>query len=320
MGDKVDQRADAAEGSNIVQAARDIIVNGPTLPQVIQTIDYQIDKQFPHLLAQHAPQILEAEINNIRGEVDSFKIMLRSEVENYYEKNVNKSEEDFAKKLMEKLVDSNFQHLIKEATDEVIKKKKKSSKELLVSLLMQKMEQDIDDEDYHIDRIIDSLKYLSKNHINFLTFHLLIRDYRPNYQQLTIKEYYEKLVENVNDENKKIAIKQDVRLSVRNFYIRLIHYFLRQEPKKIDIEFLEAQNLFFTERHYTNNLYDLIGNELLIDNPTEHDIHEEIPELRALYKMYGLQTKDEINYALSSLGRKISLQNYQIIKDNFQTN
>lgn len=317
MGDKVEQKADAAEGSNIVQAARDIIYNGPTLPQVIETIDYQIDKQFPILLSQHAPQILEAEITNIRNEVNYFKDMLRFEVKSYYEKNVNNyNEEDFSKQLMEKLLDSNFQHLIKEATNDVVKKKQKSSKELLVNLLMEKMQQDVDDESYHIDMIIDSLKYLSKNHINFLTFHLLIRDYKPNYQGSNIKEYYEILVGNSDDENRKETIKQDIRLRVKNFYIRLINYFLRLEPKKVDIEFLEAQNLFFTERSYTKNLYDVIGTELLIDNPTENDIRQEIPELHFLYEMYGLKTKDEINYALSSLGRKISFQNYQIIKDN----
>ncbi|WP_155860331.1 hypothetical protein [Acinetobacter sp. Root1280] len=55
----------------------------------------------------------------------------------------------------------------------------------------------------------------------------------------------------------------------------------------------------------------------MIDNPAENDIRQEIPELHSLYEMYGLKTKDEINYALSSLGRKISLQNYEIIKNNF---
>lgn len=318
MGDKVEQKAEAEAGSNVTQAARDINFHGPTLPQVIQTIDYQIEKQFPVLLAQFAPQILEVEKKNIRDEVESFKTMLQSEVQSYYEKNMtNESEEEFAKKIMEKLVNSNFQYLIKEATDDVIKKKQKSSKELLVNLLMHKMQQDIDDEDYHIDIIINSLKYLSKNHINFLTFHLLIRDYKPRKQNLSIREYYEKLVGSNTDESKIEAMKHSIRLDIKNFYIHLIHYFLRQEPKKVDIEFLEAQNLFFTQKHYIANLFEEIGNELLIDNPTENDIREEIPELHALYKMYGLETKDEFHYALSSLGKKIAIQNYEVIKGNF---
>ena len=115
MGDKVEQKAEAEAGSNVTQAARDINFHGPTLPQVIQTIDYQIEKQFPVLLAQFAPQILEVEKKNIRDEVESFKTMLQSEVQSYYEKNMtNESEEEFAKKIMEKLVNSNFQYLIKE--------------------------------------------------------------------------------------------------------------------------------------------------------------------------------------------------------------
>ena len=45
MLEKVKMEAEASENSTVQQAARDIY-NGPTLLQIIETIDYQIEKEF----------------------------------------------------------------------------------------------------------------------------------------------------------------------------------------------------------------------------------------------------------------------------------
>lgn len=74
MFEKDKMEAEASDNSRILQARGDITVyEGTRMVEIMEAIDYQIDRRVPQLILQHAPKIFEEQNKIVNHEVSEFK-------------------------------------------------------------------------------------------------------------------------------------------------------------------------------------------------------------------------------------------------------
>ena len=156
MFDKDKMEAEASDNSLVQQAGRDLtIYQGPKIVEIIEVIDYQIEKRVPELLLVHGTQLIEAENQKVQIEIQEFKQSINSMLESKLDSSSNADEE--AIKILSKVTDANFQYLFHEGLKHVIRRKESSSKELLIELLSKKLDSDeADDNTYNIDDALET--------------------------------------------------------------------------------------------------------------------------------------------------------------------
>jgi hypothetical protein len=307
MLEKVKMEAEASENSTVQQAGRDIY-NGPTLLQIIETIDYQIEKRVPELLLIHGPQLLEAENQKVQVEIQEFKQGINSMLESKLASNNNSDEH--AIKILSKVTDANFQYLFHEGLKNVIRRKESSSKEILIELLSKKLDTDeADDSSYILDDAIETLSNLSKNQINFLGFINGIRklSYSTNWKGEVYNSF-----DIVDSGHRKGLSQEEINVLQEHsnkFYLTwlnlLIDHFTSSSPSQIDVDYLVSKGVLFTETKsftLTNGniiLRNLYGTENF--NDREKDINVLVPKMYELIKIYGLDSIDKLP-AFSSKG------------------
>lgn len=310
MLEKVKMEAEASENSTVQQAGRDIY-NGPTLLQIIETIDYQIEKRVPELLLIHGPQLIEAENQKVHVEILEFKQNINTMLESKLTSSHNSDQE--AIKILSKVTNANFQYLFHEGLKNVIRRKEHSSKELLIELLSKKLDSDeLDDHSYILDDAIDTLSNLSKNQINFLGFVNAIRN-----MSITITwqgENFRSLDFVKSLHQKGLPLDEINRLQKQSFalYLKeintLVDYFLNLSPASVDVDYLAAKGLIFVE----TKSFTLKSTNLILQNlygtedfeTLEKNLQILVPRLYVLLKHYGLENVDELP-AYSSKGQII---------------
>jgi hypothetical protein len=235
MGDKVEQTAEAKDESTINQAGRDINY-GPKMYEIIQTIDYQVSRQFEGLLHKHAPALIQNEMLKVEASVNNFKESMSSRLSEQFEILKSSLNEDLAgEKLVQGVTDSNFQYLFQDSLEQVIRKKDQAPQDILVELLIKKIETQ-DNSDYLIEEAIEVLKYLNKNQVNFI---LLI--------DILIYEISYRINQNISDEN------LDFFKTTTLFQIKwVLNYFLNQNPSIIDFDYLNYKGILMDGKVYTN--------------------------------------------------------------------
>lgn len=299
MGDKVEQTADATEGSTINQAGHDIHNNyGPKMLDIIQTIDYQISRQFEGLLYKHAPALIKSEISRVETSINEFKESLSSKIFEQFELLKITSNEDVAgEKIIKQLADSNFQYLFQDSLEQIIRKKDQAPQEVLVSLLIHKITSE-DNSSYLIEEAIDVLKSLNKNHVNFI---ILI--------DLIICELGSILNMDPNNE-------------CTNFYNKgtllqlkwIFNYFLKLSPTPINFDYLTYKGLILEGKSYSKFssisesiiklcIPDNIKKELNTSNDELLNIF--LPELKLLLERFGLLSPYEFK-VLSTISNVIT--------------
>ncbi|MDS7933587.1 hypothetical protein RMB03_20815 [Acinetobacter sp. V91_7] len=284
MGDKVEQTAEAKDESTINQAGRDINNHyGPKMYEIIQTIDYQVSRQFEGLLHKHAPALIQNEMRKVEASVNNFKATMSSRLSEQFETLKSSLNEDLAgEKLIKGVADSNFQYLFQDSLEQVIRKKEQAPQEVLVELLINKITSD-NDTDYLIEEAIEVLKSLNKNHVNFILLTgIIIHELSYNYERMD-------LTPELVSRYKMIAL----------FQIKwILNYFLKLEPTSIDFEYLDYKGLIDKNKTYVkiNSFVDSIvenfipsnlKNELNIQNSEIIDIF--IPELYLVLNGFGLE-------------------------------
>ncbi len=302
MFDKDKMEAEASDNSLVQQAGRDLtIYQGPKIVEIIEVIDYQIEKRVPELLLVHGTQLIEAENQKVQIEIQEFKQSINSMLESKLDSSSNAGEE--AIKILSKVTDANFQYLFHEGLKHVIRRKESSSKELLIELLSKKLDSDeADDNSYIIDDAIETLSNISKNQINFLGFLTAIRN-------LTINITYQgeifdcrNLVSMLNQK----GLQQEEIKRIQNYSSReylkslntLIEYFLSLYPASVDVDYLASKGLVFVEiKSFTLKSTDLIlqniyGTENFENN--EKNLQILVPRLYLLLNRYGVKSVDEL--------------------------
>lgn len=302
MFDKDKMEAEASDNSLVQQAGRDLtIYQGPKIMEIIEVIDYQIEKRVPELLLVHGTQLIEAENQKVQIEIQEFKQSINSMLESKLDSSSNADEE--AIKILSKVTDANFQYLFHEGLKHVIRRKESSSKELLIELLSKKLDSDIaDDNSYIIDDAIETLSNISKNQINFLGFLTAIRN-------LTINITYQGEIFDsrglVSMLNQK-GLQQEEIQRIQNYsskeYLKslntLIEYFLSLYPASVDVDYLASKGLVFVEiKSFTLKSTDLIlqhiyGTENFENN--EKNLQILVPRLYLLLNRYGVKSVDEL--------------------------
>lgn len=276
MGNKVEQKAEASEGSTINQAAHDIHNHyGPKMLDIIQTIDYQVSRQFEGLLHKHAPILIQNEISRVESSVNEFKEKLSSKIFDQFEiLKSSLSDELAGEKLIKGVTDSNFQYLFQDSLEQVIRKKEQAPQDVLVALLINKIDSLETNSDYLIEEAIEVLKYLNKNHVNFiLLIHLILMN----------------LLVPSNPINEEII--EDIKFHSFGQIKWTINYFLKLEPTPIDFEYLSYKGLILEDKHYINYstipeaiikycISEKLKSELNISNDEILDIL--LPELKIL--------------------------------------
>ena len=301
MFDKDKMEAEASDNSLVQQAGRDLtIYQGPKIVEIIEVIDYQIEKRVPELLLVHGTQLIEAENQKVQIEIQEFKQSINSMLESKLDSSSNADE---AIKILSMVTDANFQYLFHEGLKHVIRRKESSSKELLIELLSKKLDSDeADDNSYIIDDAIETLSNISKNQINFLGFLTAIRN-------LTINITYQgeifdcrNLVSMLNQK----GLQQEEIKRIQNYsskeYLKslntLIEYFLSLYPASVDVDYLASKGLVFVEiKSFTLKSTDLIlqniyGTENFENN--EKNLQILVPRLYLLLNRYGVKSVDEL--------------------------
>lgn len=289
MGDKVEQTAEAKFGSTVNQAGHDIHNHyGPQMNEIIQTIDYQVSRQFEVLLHKHAPALIKNEISKVEASVTEFKEKMSSKLSEQFELLKYSLNEDLAgEKLIEGVTDSNFQYLFKDCLDQVIRKKDKAPQDILVDLLINKIISD-DNSNYLIDEAIEVLRYLNKNHVNFI---LLI--------DIIIYELSYRLNLDPNGEN------IDILKTTSLFQIKwTLNYFIKLNPSPVDLEYLTYKGLILDGKNYTkfSSIPESIINlcipeklKIKFDNSNEELLDTLLPELKVLLNEFGLVSPYDFN-------------------------
>ena len=303
MGDKIDQKAETAEGSSVIQASGDVYVVGPTLPQILETVDFQIKSQFESLLYKYAPSIIQQEMSKVKDSIDNFNSKINERItEEFRSLLFSLTEDQAAKNLTKGVSDSNFQYLFKESIEQVIRKKDQAPQEVLVELLINKVKSIESNTDYLIEEAINTLKYLNKNHINFILF---ISEIINNTGIYTERPF------------------QFVELTHLSQIKWTCYYFLEQDLSKIDIEYLRYKGLIFENKHYVHNpeIYDRIGNSCIpqefknkFNKSNEELVRLFLPEIDIILDKFGLTTPYQID-VLSKIADTICTKNrYNLMK------
>ncbi|OTU28396.1 hypothetical protein CAT59_07500 [Acinetobacter pittii] len=302
MGDKVEQSAEASNRSNINQAGRDINNNyGPGMFEIIQTIDYQVRSQFEGLLHKHAPVLIQNEMQKVEASVNSFKETMSSRLSEQFEiLKTSLSEELSGEKLIKGVTDSNFQYLFKDSLEQVIRKKEQAPQQVLVELLLDKVKSD-NNSDYLVDEAIEVLKYLNKNHVNFLLFIGITRkEMRVKFDNLS-KEVLEEL---------KLSYLFQIRWT--------LNYLLQFDISEIDLEYLSYKGLIQEDKIYVEdkNIFDAICEHCIpedlknkLNKTNEELIDIFIPELPIILEKFGL-TKPYTFNVLSKVAQTIVNKSY----------
>lgn len=299
--------AEAVDNSTVQQAGRDIY-NGPTLVQIIETIDYQIEKRVPELLLIHGPQLIEVENQKVQAEIHEFKQSINTMLESKLDSSNNSDQE--AIKILSKVTDANFQYLFHEGLKNVIRRKENSSKELLIELLSKKLDSDeADDNSYILDDAIETLSNLSKNQINFLGFMNSIRNLSCsiNWQGSVYNsfDFIDCLHRKGLSQEQINTLQKDSYALYLKWLNRLIEYFMNTSPAKIDIDYLVSKGVLFTEtKSFSLKNSDLILQHLYGTknfNNLDKDIKVLVPRLYELLKHYGFEDVDKLP-AFSSKG------------------
>ncbi|MDH2495072.1 hypothetical protein QDR31_08225 [Acinetobacter baumannii] len=302
MGDKVEQTAEAKDESTINQAGRDINNHyGPKMYEIIQTIDYQVSRQFEGLLNKHAPALIQNEMLKVEASVNNFKETMSSRLLEQFEiLKTSLSEELSGEKLIKGVTDSNFQYLFKDSLEQVIRKKEQAPQEVLVELLLDKVKSD-NKSDYLVDEAIEVLKYLNKNHVNFLLFIGITRkEMRVKFDNLS-KEILEEL---------KFTYLFQIRWT--------LDYLLQFDISEIDLEYLSYKGLIQEDKIYVEdkNIFDAICEHCIpedlktkLNKTNEELIDIFIPELPIILKKFGL-TKPYTFNVLSKVAQTIVYKSY----------
>lgn len=284
MGDKVEQTAEAKDESTINQAGRDINNHyGPKMYEIIQTIDYQVSRQFEGLLHKHAPALIQNEMLKVEASVNNFKATMSSRLSEQFEILKSSLNEDLAgEKLIQGVTDSNFQYLFQDSLEQVIRKKEQAPQEVLVELLINKVTSE-KETDYLIEEAIEVLKSLNKNHVNFILLTgIIIHELSYRYERMDLAE---ELVSHF-----KMTTIFQIKWT--------LNYFLKLNPTTIDFEYLDYKGLINNDKTYVkiNNFIDSIiehcipnklKEELNVSNIELIDIF--LPELYLVLNGFGLE-------------------------------
>lgn len=281
MGNNIEQSAEAINGGRIYQVAGDAQI-GPSMMEIIQTIDYQIDRQFESLFYRHAPAIIKKEIEEVEASVNNFKKLLSDQLTSQFKISASTTNEDIvAQNFTKSVADSNFQYLFKDSLEQVIRKKENAPQEVLVELLIEKIKSE-EDSDYLIEEAINTLKYLNRNHVNFILLIGIIRyelGYRPH--------------SNI-DEDVVNKLKMTTLFQLKWTF----NYFLKLNPSSIDIEYLTYKGLILEGKVYVDypSMYDSIVDYCIPDKlkkelnkSNEEIINIFLPELKLLIERYELE-------------------------------
>lgn len=282
MGDKIEQTAEATDGSTVNQAAHDIHNHyGPKMLDIIQTIDYQVSRQFEGLLYKHAPVLIQNEILKVESSINEFKEKLSSKISDQFETLKSSLTEDVAgEKLIKGVTDSNFQYLFKDSLEQVIRKKEDAPQDVLVSLLINKIKNLENNSDYLIEEAIEALKYINKNHVNFILFeHLILGNLKIP-----------------NTDNKETI--ENIKMFSFSQIKWIVTYFLKLEPTPIDLDYLSYKGLIRDDLNYINHdtipesiikyaLPESLANEIPFSSNDILEIF--LPELKILLDKFGLK-------------------------------
>jgi len=307
--------AEASENSIVQQAGRDLVVyEGPRMVEIIEAIDYQIDRRVPQLILQHAPKIFEEQKKVVDQEVSEFKNDINRKLTKVLEK-VNVEDSKAIEQFLKKATDSNFQYLLNDSVETIVRHKDKAPKELLANLLVSKIYEENDDESYVIDEMIESLKHLSKNHINFISFAYLIRviDIKQN-----VKDQYQSIDGRIDiNEELKENLKKQWTDRMKNVYQIFLNYFISQKPQKINVQYLESKGYFTGElKSYVETTSKIILTKLNIqannDEESKKILEEQLPALNELINLYGF---DDINKVspVTQKGIILAEQNFEVL-------
>lgn len=283
MGDKVEQTAEAKDESTINQAGRDINNHyGPKMYEIIETIDYQVSRQFEGLLQKHAPVLIKNEMLKVEASVNNFKETMSSRLSEQFEILKSSLSEDLAgEKLILGVTDSNFQYLFQDSLEQVIRKKEQAPQEVLVELLINKVTSD-NESDYLIEEAIEVLKSLNKNHVNFILLTgIIIHELSYRYEKMDLTE---ELVSHY-----KMTTLFQIKWT--------LNYFLKLNPVTIDFEYLDYKGLIQNDKNYIklNSFVDsivehCIPNKLKSElNISKHELIDIfLPELHLVLNGFGL--------------------------------
>lgn len=317
MLEKVKMEAEASDNSLVQQAGRDLTIHqGPKMVEIMEAIDYQIDRRVPQLILQHAPTIFEEQNKIVNQEVSEFKIDINKKLTEVLEK-VDTEDSKAIKQFLKKATDSNFQYLLNSSVETIVRHKDKAPKELLANLLISKIYEENDDDNYVIDEMIESLKFLSKNHINFISFAHLIRSLDLKGDVL---QQYQKIDTRVDIGNEgKENLKRLYFDAMKKVYQRFLNYFISQNPKEINVEYLESKGYFSGDlKSYIESTSKIILSKLNIQTSSDEEskiaLNENLPELDILINLYGF---DDIN-KISPVTQKATIlatQNFQILHE-----
>jgi len=301
MLEKVKMEAEASENSTVQQAGRDIY-NGPTLLQIIETIDYQIEKRVPELLLIHGPQLLEVKNQKVQAEIQEFKQSINSMLESKLVSSNNSDQE--AIKILSKVTSSNFQYLFHEGLKNVIRRKENSSKELLIELLSKKLDSaEADDESYILDDAIESLNNLSKNQINFIGFIYALRANPQLGKELGKGMFYipYQAVQEIEKHQPPEALIELKTLMKENYSIyidQLVDFFSSQSPTKVDVDYLTAKGfLHIDTKSFTSKNSKIILESLHYEdmsNLSGINLKSLKPKLYELSSFFGVEDIDKL--------------------------
>lgn len=299
MGDKVEQRANAEESSNIVQAARDInIINSSNYSEVRQI--------FIDLYDANNYKVQNILMKKIEEKIDLLTYKFLNEVEK-----INKVKNIEYLELKNNISNVSTQMLANLCLQQSVYKDKEDVTEILAKLLAEKVTSD--NHDYLIEDAIDSLKYLSSNDINFIKFFYSV--IYGSYSIYILGKHYEifKYFDQINeadlkDDEKEYLLNQIYAEAVK-LYNNLGKCFSISELKTVDYNYLMSKGWFYVNYLQVPDPIEHLSKFFKKPNGalhTKQEIKELFPELVKVWEIFtqGNYQSNPLSTIGQLIGRK----------------
>ena len=216
-------------------------------------------------------------------------------------------------KMEKKFASSEVQSLISEMVNQIGTKNDISLNEVLVNLLMDKLSSNNDD--YLINQAISYLKYLNKDQVFFLCFIKYLRDvpyisvhYGKNQFNSDILGVYQMIRDNVDSLESQADLTQKAKDIYKRYINNISKFFMENISSPVNIDLLTLNNMVFSDKSYTMNTLQLLGNGLGVNDYNNENIKTDFPDFIKFIEFMKIDVSelDELIKPLTPFGKCIA--------------
>lgn len=219
--------------------AKDVLqVNGPYIDM---RSDYLVIKEvFTDLYNANNYKVQQELMSRVEDKINLLSYKFSEAIEELKAKDQNFNSDD----LMRNMNDPSIQMLANQCLYQSVYKNEDYTVEILAKLLAEKVAQEKND--FIIEDCVESLKFISINDINFISFIFLINYIAYSFNGYSVQNYFKQIQDlNISEEQKGNLIEALTKKYIQ-LYNNICSYFLGLNPSKTDYNYLMNKGWFYS--------------------------------------------------------------------------